>query len=294
MSGQKGISFSGIGKKKTEERKTPANADTSPPSSSGSETPSPAGTPESPSVSCGHHSCGSLFARCAEHGRSRLLQTFTDPESLLSRQTFSDRSGGFHRRSDGRREDPEPSHKPKSSRVYSKYFRTGNSEIRSSESVRPFFFKRHVSLPGKDVSDGDSPEDNECDATRSNSESKILKDSKRVFGIEKYRFVGKRSDPSIPESSSEAEQDGETDRENGNPGSMGNGAVCKQNLSVRNFFNFFFSLRQVINCDRRSMAVPKRFYRSRRSYRRVTKAAGKSRDRPETKASNGSSPLTQD
>lgn len=77
----------------------PANIDTSPPSSSSSDYSSPIGSPTSPSISCGQHSCGSLFARCAQHGRSQLLQTFTDTESPLSRQTFLNRSSAPPQRS---------------------------------------------------------------------------------------------------------------------------------------------------------------------------------------------------
>lgn len=43
------------------------------------------------SVTCGHHSCGSLFAKCAEHGRWPLLQTFSNKNSPLFQQTFSNR-----------------------------------------------------------------------------------------------------------------------------------------------------------------------------------------------------------
>lgn len=176
------------GKEEEEKGREPANADTSPPSS-GSDTPSPAETPESPSVSCGHHSCGSLFARCAEHGRSQLLQTFTDPESLLSKQTFHDNSksrGFFQRRSNSyhnvfRNSKIEPSLKnprqngckerfsvrrqksdgpesrnslkAESSVVYSKYFRTKNSKTYPDTSdFRSVSVKRHVSLPHDDTS----------------------------------------------------------------------------------------------------------------------------------------------
>ncbi|KAK6645103.1 hypothetical protein RUM43_001379 [Polyplax serrata] len=44
-------------------------------------------------ISCRHHSCGSVFAKCAEHGRWQLLQTFTNRDSPLSQNTFSGQRG---------------------------------------------------------------------------------------------------------------------------------------------------------------------------------------------------------
>lgn len=68
--------------------------------SSDSESSTPRASP-TPSVSFGHHICGSLYAKCAEHGRSQLLDTFTNPHSNLSQRTFTksqlkQKSDAFH------------------------------------------------------------------------------------------------------------------------------------------------------------------------------------------------------
>lgn len=59
-------------------------------------------------VSYSHHSCGSLFVKCAEHGRWPLLQTFTNRESPLSQKTFTNRP--YHPRN---RNSDETDRRPK-------------------------------------------------------------------------------------------------------------------------------------------------------------------------------------
>jgi len=66
-------------------------------SSSSSSYSSPIGSP-TPITCNADHCCGSLFGRCAQqHGKFELLQTFTDPTSSLSQQTFNRALPSFYR-----------------------------------------------------------------------------------------------------------------------------------------------------------------------------------------------------